>query len=154
MSSIINFYYKDIWTLFYLNSQRFFGWSGLAFLPPLTPDSGLLVSESIKPSSPRLVNNSKSKRRGTESKTRYYPTIDILSIGSLSRPDYQVAQERTFGSHASVRTFWAVNEHNESSSTHCTKLLTMDTVHRILHYCGRLPKPFSVLDGIKQLYTD
>jgi hypothetical protein len=34
------------------------------------------------------------------------PIIDMLSIGSVDRPQYQAAQEETFGEHETVRSFY------------------------------------------------
>jgi hypothetical protein len=39
--------------------------------------------------------------------------IDIISIGSKTRPSYQDAQERTFGSHVAVRNFYRITEAND-----------------------------------------
>jgi hypothetical protein len=44
-------------------------------------------------------------------------TIDVLSIGSMNRPDYLHAQESTWASHGSVRTFWGLTEHNDFNPT-------------------------------------
>ena len=83
-----------------------------------------------------------------------YPTIDILSIGSETRPDYQDEQEATFASH-SVRNYIRATEANDTSEPECTTNLTYPTIQRILHYCGKRPKPaFPLLDRIKRLYTD
>jgi hypothetical protein len=45
--------------------------------------------------------------------------IDILSIGSVMRPELQQAQRETFASHESIRHFFAVTEHNDTSEPSC-----------------------------------
>jgi hypothetical protein len=52
----------------------------------------------------------------------YVPfTIDVLSIGSVTRPHYLQAQKSTWASHKSVRTFWGLTEHNDFNQT-CSKM--------------------------------
>ena len=41
------------------------------------------------------------------------PIVDIISIGSLQRPDLQDAQQRTFGSARNIRKFHRFNELND-----------------------------------------
>mmetsp|Transcript_29810 Transcript_29810/g.72236 ORF Transcript_29810/g.72236 Transcript_29810/m.72236 type:complete len:535 (+) Transcript_29810:205-1809(+) len=50
------------------------------------------------------------------------PVVDMISIGSNTRPDYMVAQEETFGSHPSVRNFYAITEHNDTEAD-CNQLV-------------------------------
>ena len=53
------------------------------------------------------------------------PVIDMISIGSNTRPDYLVAQEETFGSHPSVRNFYAITEHNDTEAD-CNEVVNMN----------------------------
>ena len=48
-------------------------------------------------------------------------TIDVLSIGSLTRPEYLHAQKQTWGAHRSVREFWGYTEYNDFNQT-CGKM--------------------------------
>ena len=48
-------------------------------------------------------------------------TIDVLSIGSLTRPEYLHAQKQTWGAHRSVRQFWGYTEYNDFNQT-CGKM--------------------------------
>jgi hypothetical protein len=48
--------------------------------------------------------------------TNGLPIIDMISIGSNTRPDYLIAQEETFGSHPSVRNFYAITEFNDTEA--------------------------------------
>ncbi len=45
--------------------------------------------------------------------------IDILSIGSLTRPDYLRAQQQTWAMHLSVREFWGFTETEDFDPTCC-----------------------------------
>jgi len=65
--------------------------------------------------------------------------IDIVSIGSTQRPDYQTAQQETFGRHASVRHFWAIQERHDptfGTSKDCNTHLTWRDVQNISGFCG------------------
>jgi hypothetical protein len=60
--------------------------------------------------------------------------IDILSIGSTSRPELHAMQQRTFGSHATVRHFFTVTEGNDTD-TKCAEQLTNEQVIEIAAFC-------------------
>lgn len=62
--------------------------------------------------------------------------IDIVSIGSQSRPQYQDAQELTFGSHVTVRNFFRITEADDLE-TSCHSNLTLDDVVGITRFCRR-----------------
>jgi hypothetical protein len=64
-------------------------------------------------------------------------TIDILSIGSVLRPELQRAQRETMASHASIRHFFAMTEHNDTSEPNCHVDLTMSHVRRVVNFCRR-----------------
>lgn len=52
------------------------------------------------------------------------PAVDILSIGSLQKVEYQDAQKRTFGSAPYVRNFLRINELNDTEISCYTNLTT------------------------------
>ena len=80
-------------------------------------------------------------------------TIDIISIGSKTRPHYQKAQLNTFGSHPAVRNFFNIHEVNDTE-TACHDHLTLDQVHQIRYYCGRRRKPdYPLLNYFARLYA-
>jgi hypothetical protein len=62
--------------------------------------------------------------------------IDIISVGSITRQEYQLQQERTFGSHPSIRHFYRVNEYNDTSDPLCSQQLSLQQVKRITKYCN------------------
>lgn len=64
------------------------------------------------------------------------PTIDVVSIGSLLKQEYQDAQERTFGSAAVVRNFFRITERNDTDST-CFTELTSDQLDRVIDFCSQ-----------------
>lgn len=64
-------------------------------------------------------------------------TIDIISIGSIHRPEYQIVQQETFGSHDAVRNFFRFNELDDSFEPACHTNLTMEKVGQISAYCHR-----------------
>ncbi len=51
--------------------------------------------------------------------------IDVLSIGSNTRPEYLTSQIETWASHAHVRNFWGVTEDQDYDRT-CDKMATPD----------------------------
>jgi hypothetical protein len=66
-------------------------------------------------------------------------SIDILSIGSQTRPAYHDAQQDTFGSSSSVRNFIRVTEEVDSDQT-CSTSLSWSSLVGIVMYCrGRYP---------------
>ena len=67
----------------------------------------------------------------------YSPTIDIISVGSETRPEYQKMQKATFGSHPSVRHFFAITEQDDVDQD-CHDRLTMLDVLQISGFCGGL----------------
>ena len=67
------------------------------------------------------------------------PMIDIISIGSLTRAEYQKAQQETFGSHISVRNFFSITERDDVDQD-CTTRLTWKDVQAISGFCGGLRK--------------
>jgi hypothetical protein len=60
--------------------------------------------------------------------------VDIISVGSLTKPDFQDAQERTFGRHVAVRTFHKITEVDDADAD-CPQSLTMDDLHNVVHFC-------------------
>jgi hypothetical protein len=60
--------------------------------------------------------------------------IDIISIGSYTRPSYQDAQERTFGSHVAFRDFHRITEANDFEAE-CHSSLKVDQVEQIVQFC-------------------
>jgi hypothetical protein len=77
----------------------------------------------------------KEKKSHVGNRSRSGITIDIISIGSIHRPEYQNVQEETFGSHEAVRNFFRFNEGNDSFEPHCHSNLTMEHVKKICNFC-------------------
>lgn len=77
--------------------------------------------------------------------TNTIPIIDILSTGSMNRPDYQVAQEAFLREHPSVRHYFAMTELNDTESE-CHSQLNWTQVVKISRKCrslqGKLRAPF------------
>ena len=63
------------------------------------------------------------------------PIVDIISIGSLQRPDLQDAQQRTFGSARNIRNFHRFNELNDTETT-CHTNLTNEQMDTIKSFCA------------------
>jgi hypothetical protein len=68
-----------------------------------------------------------------------HPVVDIISIGSLTRVEYQKAQRETFGRHPSVRHFFSITEMDDVDKE-CTARLTWRDVQAISGFCGGLRK--------------
>jgi hypothetical protein len=61
-------------------------------------------------------------------------TVDILSVGSVTRPDYQETQKETFGAHPAVRHFFRVAEKDDSDRG-CSEILQLTDVEGIVQFC-------------------
>lgn len=68
-----------------------------------------------------------------------YPTIDIISVGSNTRPEYHRAQKATIGKHPSIRHFFAITEDDDVDQD-CNDRLTWKDVFQISGFCGGLRK--------------
>jgi hypothetical protein len=66
--------------------------------------------------------------------------IDIISVGSLTKPEFQDAQQRTFGSLPMVRNFFRINELNDADKD-CPSVLTVDNVNDIVDFCSHDTAP-------------
>jgi len=58
----------------------------------------------------------------------------MISIGTLNRPSLQDAQESTFASHASVRSFYRITELNDTEKN-CHKELNISHMRQIVDFC-------------------
>ena len=67
-----------------------------------------------------------------------YPIIDIISVGSNSRP-FQRVQIETFGTHPSVRHFFAISEYNDTDQS-CHTNFTMDELEVLFDFCTKVHK--------------
>ena len=79
-----------------------------------------------------LDHGQKATKRTTTQSTSLPLVIDILSIGSETRQDYQQAQEETFGSR--VRSFIRATEQDDYE-TACHTNLTRKQVGGIIQFC-------------------
>ena len=87
-----------------------------------------------------------------ETKTKQQDfVLDIVSTGSISRPDYHVVQQRAFKSHPAVRHFYPLTEANDTEAT-CHTDLVWNRVRDTLTFCRRRPTNHSYLDGIRQYF--
>ena len=71
-----------------------------------------------------------------ESAAKYNRSIDIISIGSIHKLEWQDAQQHTFVSHYTVRNFHRFNELNDTDST-CYTNLTQPQFNMIHQFCTR-----------------
>lgn len=79
------------------------------------------------------------------------PVIDLLSVGSLVRPDYQDAQEQTMGYHKAVRDFYRVNELNDTE-VNCHSNLTTSTVGQFVDFCDAQTE-FPTMVKFKEIFA-
>ena len=63
-------------------------------------------------------------------------TVDILSVSSIKQLELLRAQEKTMGSHGSVRNFFNATELDDADPT-CHLDVTWDHVSRVSSYCRR-----------------
>lgn len=76
--------------------------------------------------------------------------IDIISIGSNTRPRYQDAQERTFGSHVAVRDFYRITEANDFEAE-CHSSLQVKQVQQIVQFCKARSPVFNQFPHLKRM---
>jgi hypothetical protein len=62
--------------------------------------------------------------------------VDIVSIGSLTKPQLQQAQQRTIGSHVSVRNFFPITELNDTD-INCSEDLSYPQLQKVKQFCKR-----------------
>jgi len=94
-------------------------------LPKVVPSAS---TRSIRGDTSKIVESANANPYGNRT------VIDFISVGSLIKPDYQLAQRRTFGSHPAVRNFFTVTELNDTDST-CHTDFTMDQWHQMRSFC-------------------
>jgi len=102
------------------------------------------------PADSPTTTTSTTTKRWTPRKTDWI--IDMISIGSMTRPHYQQAQRATFGSHPAVRNFWSIREFNDTERDCATKL-TLQDVRAIQKHCSRAEKPYPTLQMFNRLFT-
>lgn len=121
---------------------------------PFTDDP----SSSVIRASSSLLSTTTTTKAAEEEETKRLPTtIDILSVGSLTRPSFQDAQEQTFGSsshyHSAVRHFYRVTETNDTE-TNCHSTLKLHHVQGVTRFCkGPTPKVFPTLKKMTVNYA-
>jgi hypothetical protein len=116
---------------------------------PPTLDLTLVASdermEELKHKEPTLVHKSNVLSNATF-------TVDILSVGSVTRLDYMEAQIDTWGSHGSVRSFWGLSENDDFNST-CEKM-TEAEVDRIVDVCtSHIGLDYEIEKFVNHFYT-
>jgi hypothetical protein len=77
------------------------------------------------------------------------PVIDILSIGSLKRLEYQDSQLRTFGRAPTVRNFVRIDERNDTDAS-CYTDLTLDQVDKIIDFCAQTEHQSYISQTLRQ----
>ena len=60
--------------------------------------------------------------------------VDIVSVGSMTKSNFQTAQEETFRTHPSVRNYYRITELNDTDAT-CHTDLTYPKLQQIISYC-------------------
>lgn len=78
--------------------------------------------------------------------------IDIVTVGSMTRPNYQETQLQTFGSHPSVRHFFRLTEFNDTE-VDCHRNLTTEQVHAVRYRCSKDRKKYSTLQYFNRLFA-
>jgi hypothetical protein len=81
-------------------------------------------------------------------------TVDVVSVGSETRPDYQDAQQNTFGSHSSIRHFFRITEEDDVDQA-CHKNLTDEDAYEISKFCRnrKWGKPRFVMRYMRRTYA-
>jgi hypothetical protein len=110
--------------------------------PQRQPEETAVPRRSILPVEQLVIasnhNDTISTQIDNKSPSPFFK-IDILSIGSITRPHYQQAQLETAGRHPAVRNFFPITERNDTEAT-CHVELNMSHVYAVHHYCSRKKK--------------
>ena len=87
---------------------------------------------------PMVLNQQTTKldELSVKSKAIAGPSVDIISIGSLLKEEFQEAQLRTFGNSSGVRHFFQITERNDTDSSCFTELNT-EQMDRIIDFCSK-----------------
>ena len=65
----------------------------------------------------------------------FYHSIDIISIGTILKPELQQAQYETFGSHPTIRNYYRITELNDTDRT-CSTNLTEKQFYTVQNFCN------------------
>jgi hypothetical protein len=101
---------------------------------------------------PENTNNNNNDNNRDDNNSIKKPKIDIISIGSLLKQQYQIAQQNTFANsynNKSVRKYYRITERNDTDST-CYTTLTSDQLDSIIKFChtkGKTPSSNSNADN-------
>jgi hypothetical protein len=80
--------------------------------------------------------------------------VDIISIGSITKIPLQDAQQRTFGRHGTVRSFYRITEMNDTD-LECSAKLTPDQVAETAFFCkNRTKKSYLQTSVLPFIYFD
>lgn len=79
--------------------------------------------------------------------TSSLPIIDMISIGSILKPEWQMAQLRTFAAHPSVRNYFRVTEHNDTDVT-CSTNFTDDQLRSVIQFCNNTEPDIQSFDSM------
>jgi Fringe-like len=82
--------------------------------------------------SPEIDDNVQSSTTQVNATRAFH--VDIISIGSIHKADFQSAQEGTFRTHPSVRNFYRINEFNDTDAT-CHTNLSSVQLQQIVKHC-------------------
>ena len=101
-------------------------------------EAGNVSSEEALEEDDSSNNRSNSNSTTSSSSSDSVLMIDIISIGSLQRPEYQDAQQATFATHPSVRHFFRIHEQDDvdQGDKNCPENLTWLQVQNISGFCG------------------
>jgi hypothetical protein len=107
-------------------------WLGTYSLLPLSFSYGQIETPSVVPETIRKAPNATSRYHNRQ------PVIDIISIGTVERPQYLDTQEATFGRHPAVRNFFRITEKDDvdQGDKDCNSHLSWIDVLNISGFCG------------------
>lgn len=80
-----------------------------------------------------------------------HPSVDIISTGSIHLPALQDAQQRTFGSHSSVRNFFRITEVNDTEANCHTDLTIEGVWDHLVPFC-KTNKSYSTLNKLRSVF--
>ncbi len=117
-----------------MKSIRLFGFILVICIATFQLFRDVVTSHSFLSSLSAIVDFTKSKAAVVMPNSRQPVLFDLISVGSFTRPDYQDAQQKTFGSHRSIRHFFRITEEDDSDQE-CHRNLTNQGAYDISTFC-------------------
>jgi hypothetical protein len=103
---------------------------------PIAPSSSSSGDDEESSAVPLGVVEKVDKGEKVDKVEEAEAVVDIISVGSLLKSEYQDAQEATFAQNHHIRNFYRITERNDTDSE-CFTELTVDQMDHIINFCSK-----------------